>query len=179
MAIADSRAIDATGKTLMADYQRYYAESGAPALGQSFTMPGRDFATNFLATRNLILNVSAVLFRRTALLAALDRLGTELDQFKLAGDWRVYLEILTTQPGSVAWVAEPLNHHRRHERGITASLAPERHLDEIALIHTLAAERLDLDATARARQTADHQTLSDRFGVAKFDTALHNSMRPA
>jgi hypothetical protein len=183
MAIADSRAIDGAGKTLMGDYQRYYMECGATALGQSFTMPARDFAKRFLSTRNLILNVSAVLFRRTALLAALDRLGDELDDFKLAGDWRIYLEILTTGPesgtGSVAWVAEPLNRHRRHERGVTASLDPDRHLAEIATMHHLAAERLGLDSEARARQATDLDALADQFGVAKLDTALHNSMRPA
>ncbi|MBW4035787.1 MAG: glycosyltransferase [Proteobacteria bacterium] len=179
MAIADSRAIDATGTTLMPDYQNYYVESGAPDLDRSFVMSGRDFATRFLATRNLILNVSAVLFRRSALLAALDRLGPELLEWKLAGDWRLYLEILTTTDASVVWLAEPLNIHRRHDRGMTAALNARRHLAEIAGMHEIAATALDLDDAARQHQATDLAALADRFGVAITDIALHNFTGPA
>ncbi len=179
MAIADSRAIDDHGKTVMRDYQKYYIESSTPDLARSFVTSGRDFATRFLATRNLILNVSGVLFRRSALVVALDRLGPTLQDWRLAGDWRVYLELLAAETASVAWLAEPLNIHRRHERGVTAGLDAKRHADEIARMHVIAAERLSLDHAARDRQAAYHAMIADRWGVAKTDIALHNFAGPA
>ncbi|MDD2878375.1 MAG: glycoside hydrolase family 99-like domain-containing protein [Acidiphilium sp.] len=179
MAVADSRAIDAEGTTIMPDYQRYYVESGAPELGGSFVMPARDFATRFLATCNLILNVSAVLFRRSTLIDALDRLGSELEDWKLAGDWRLYLEILADREASIIWLAEPLNVHRRHDRGVTSGLDAERHVAEIGRMHAITAARLGLGATARKRQRAYLAAITDRFGVAKSSTALHKSTGPA
>ena len=100
--------------------------------------PAREFARRFLAERNLILNASAVLWRRASLLAALDRCGDDLDGYRLAGDWRLYLELLAASTGRVVVVAAPLNVHRRHAGGVTGSLAPGRHVDEVARVHALA-----------------------------------------
>ncbi|WP_174504716.1 glycoside hydrolase family 99-like domain-containing protein [Acidiphilium sp. C61] len=152
MAIADSRSIDADGNPLMPDYRRYYLEAGAPELATSMTMGAREFATRFLAVRNLVLNVSGVLFRRDSLLASLSRLGDELPTFRLAGDWRLYLDMLAHAAGNVVWVAEPLNIHRRHEAGATGTLAAAAHLEEIARIHDIADRLLDLDDDIRAAQ---------------------------
>ncbi|MCF3946048.1 glycoside hydrolase family 99-like domain-containing protein [Acidiphilium sp. AL] len=179
MAVADSRAIDSKGRTVMEDYQRYYIESEITDLAHTTVFEAQDFAARFLARRNLILNVSAVIFRRTALLAALERLGDEIETWRLAGDWRAYLELLAAGGGSVVWLAEPLNVHRRHDRGITQALDAERHLAEIARMQDIAAERLGLDDAARQRQSADRAEIALRFGVAKIDTALHNSTEPA
>jgi hypothetical protein len=52
----------------------------------------------------------------------------------MAGDWLLYAEALATA-GSVAYVAEPLNLHRRHGSGVTHNLPPVRHLDEIRRMH--------------------------------------------
>ena len=166
MAIADSRAVDDEGRTLMPDYRRYYAESGAADLATTMTLDARDFATRFLATRNLILNVSAVLFRRDPLRASLARLGDELATFRLAGDWRLYIDLLAHAAGPVVWVAEPLNVHRRHEGGATASLDGRTHLAEIARVQAIAADTLGLDDAARAAQRAWRDDLAARLGLS-------------
>lgn len=179
MAVVDSRAIDDEGKTVMADYQQYYVESGAPELSGSFVMRGHDFAARFLVTRNLILNASSALFRRTALLASLDRLGKDLATWRLAGDWRIYLDILAGNEGRIIWLAEPLNIHRRHDRGITRALDAKRHLAEIERMHGIAADLFNLDASARNGQAAYRAALASQFCVAKTDTTLHESIQPA
>lgn len=152
MAIAESRAIDADDNSLMPDYRRYYLEVGAPELAASMTMAARDFASRFLAVRNLVLNVSGVLFRRDCLLASLARLGDELPTFRLAGDWRLYLDLLAHASGDVVWIAEPLNIHRRHATGATGTLDAASHLAEIARIHDIAGGLLDLDGDIRLAQ---------------------------
>jgi glycosyltransferase involved in cell wall biosynthesis len=170
LAFTDSRAIGPDGATLMPDYQRYYAESGAPGLARSGIFSARDFARLYLAERNLILNVSAVVFNTKALASALDRIGAELAEWRVAGDWRVYLELLAGPDGEegdgeVVYLAEPLNLHRRHEHGVTHGLDKTRHFDEIARMQALARDRLRLNAGEIARQTAYLDTLARQFGI--------------
>lgn len=124
------------------------------ALKRTTLFEAKDFARRFLGERNLLVNVSAVLWRRTALLAALNRCGTELASWRLASDWRLYVEVLAESDGCVAYVAEPLNLHRRHGAGVTAGTTARRHLAEIGRMHRLTRKRLGLDEAARARQAA-------------------------
>lgn len=152
MAVAAARAIDADGATAMPDYQRYFVASGVTGLAASGVWEGRDFARNFLASRNLVLNVSGVLFRREALCAALEAIGDEIADWRIAGDWRVYLELLSGTGAKVIWRAEPLDLHRRHAGGVTESLDAARHVEEIGRAQTLAATRLGLDEAARREQ---------------------------
>ena len=134
MAFTDSRAIDADGQPLWPDHQAYYAESGAALLAADGVFDAADVLRECLAKRNLILNASAVLFRTSALVDALDRCGDALETFGMAGDWRVYAELLAGG-GRVAYVARPLNVHRRHGDSVTHRMPVERHLDEVARMH--------------------------------------------
>ena len=165
LAFCDSRAIDADGAPLSPSYQEYYAASGAAALAGGGLFPARDFARRFLAERNLILNASAVLWRRASLLAALERCGDDLDRYRLAGDWRLYLEVLAASNGRVGVVPASLNVHRRHAGGVTASLAPAQHVEEVARVQALACARLDLSPEAVRRQAAYRRSLARELGA--------------
>ena len=96
--------------------------------------PAGEFLRDCLAARNLILNASAVVWRRTALQQALRRCGADLADFTMAGDWRIYAEALS-QGGTVAYVARPLNTHRRHPASVTHRLPINRHLNEVTRMH--------------------------------------------
>ncbi|MDT7952947.1 MAG: glycoside hydrolase family 99-like domain-containing protein, partial [Acetobacteraceae bacterium] len=133
-AFADSRAIDAAGSTLWSDHQAYYRESGTTLLAQSGAIGADAFLRECLGARNLVLNASAVVWRRDALRGALARAGERAASFRLALDWRLYAEAVATG-GSVAYVAAPLNSHRRHPGGITARTDTAGHLDEIRRMH--------------------------------------------
>ncbi|GAA5264932.1 hypothetical protein ACOSOMT5_P1357 [Acidiphilium sp. MT5] len=180
MAISDACAIDEHGAVIMPDYQRYFTEAGAPELSRFGRFAARDFAQRFLAERNLILNVSGVLMRKDALAAALDRIGARLGQFKLAGDWLVYLEILAESDGCVLFLPEALNRHRRHASGVTQSLDAARHIAEIAAVQEIARERLDLDAGFAHRQRAYRDQLAIQLGVeqAAIAQAEHALQKP-
>ncbi len=165
-AFSDSRAVDAAGRELMPSYQSYYFQSGIRDLAASASWEAFAFAEKFLAVRNLIPNVSAMLWRREALLKALAGVP-DLEEWKLAGDWRLYLAALTGQEGRVAYEAAPLNTHRRHEAGVTARLDPAAHLAEIARLHAIAATALGLDEAAQAAQGAYRAELKAQFARAK------------
>ncbi len=109
-----------------------------------------------------MLNVSAVLWRRTALLAALDRCGDELAGYSVAGDWRVYVEVLTEPGATVAYVATPLNLHRRHAESVTHRLDGARLVDEIARLHKVIQTRLGPDKAVASRQANYLRSLARR-----------------
>lgn len=160
LAFSDSDAVNETGTRVMADYKSYYFDSAAQGLMADGVWQARDFAEKYLSTRNLIPNVSAVLWRRAALLKALDAVP-DLATWKLAGDWRLYLALLTTQAGEVAYVAAPLNRHRRHGAGVTQSLTVKAHLAEIERAQDFAAQALNLSPSALSAQAEDRARMAD------------------
>jgi hypothetical protein len=148
---AESRAIDAAGYPLWDDHQAYYRESGTELLARSRVIAAKRFLRECLGARNLVLNASAVVWRRDALRHALERAGDAINRFRLAGDWYLYAEALA-EGGTVAYVAEPLNLHRRHGRGVTHRLPPTQHLDEIKRMHRHMRELLGDDPGLIAEQ---------------------------
>jgi hypothetical protein len=156
LAFTDSRSVDAENRPVWPNYRDYYAAAaGEGALARDDVFLAFGFAQRFLGERNLILNTSAVLWRRASLLAALTRCDAELPAYHVAGDWRLYLEALTAEAASnVVYVAAPLNVHRRHAASATRQLDPARHVDEIRRIHRIAAQRLNGGAALRRRQQA-------------------------
>jgi glycosyltransferase involved in cell wall biosynthesis len=164
LAACDSRAVDAAGHTLWPDHRESFAAAQAEILAQDGLFAARDFARHVLVERNLLVNASAVLWRRGALRAGLARVGNELAKLRLAGDWRLYLDVLLAGGGSVAWVAAPLNLHRRHGGGVTARLAAGEHIAEVARLH----------ATIRAALPEVPQ-LAER--QARYRTALAEQLR--
>lgn len=171
-AFCDSRSIDSEGAPLAASYKSYYAtvEPGALAVDKVFS--GEDFVASRLSVKNLILNVSAVLWRREALVLAIKACETELAQLRVAGDWRLYIECLSAPAARVAYVAEPLNSHRRHARSVTQSLDAQTHVAEIAAMQDFA-RRLRALPDATVKRQADYldEVREQLLGAAKVKDA--------
>jgi glycosyltransferase involved in cell wall biosynthesis len=133
-AFCDSRAIDSSGNELSINYKQYYSKVGVGYLAEDERLAASDFAIRHLSERNLILNVSAVLWRKDCLRDALAHTAQHLDKVRLVGDWLTYISACTG-PGSVFYCAEKLNSHRRHESGVTSRMAIRKQVHEIALGH--------------------------------------------
>jgi glycosyltransferase involved in cell wall biosynthesis len=172
MGFCDSRMIDEAGEQTSPDYKSHYREAGGGMLRADGAWRGIEFARACLAVQNLIYNVSAVVWRRRALLAALERCGAAMSDFRLAGDWRLYVELLSAEEGSVVYVAEALNAHRRHAASVSQNLEPARHAAEIAAMHDLTAARLSLGAPARQLQADYLEEIKKTFRVSKSDKNL-------
>ncbi len=170
LGFCDSRAVDEDGRQTMPDYQSYYFDAGVTALSASGIWPAQQFARLALWKRNLIPNVSAVLWRREALLAAFARCP-DIADWKLAGDWRLYLAALTEGEGDVVYIAATLNTHRRHSAGVTATLGQAAHLREIAAMQAIAAEALALDKPACAAQAEDLARMEAKMPAPKAKEA--------
>jgi glycosyltransferase involved in cell wall biosynthesis len=151
---ADSKSIDGEGAHVYASYKPYFATIEPGALSRTEVFDGRDFVARYLCVKNTILNVSSVLWRREALLRALGICRADLRDLRMAGDWRIYLECLATPGAKVAYVADPLNVHRRHAASVTHSLKVQKHIEEIESMHNVARERFNLSKREAISQAA-------------------------
>jgi glycosyltransferase involved in cell wall biosynthesis len=167
MAFSDSRTIHADGSPQWESYKDYYATMEPQALARTEVFDGLEFVSRFLSVKNLILNVSAVVWRRDVLLHCLDACWENLATLRMAGDWRLYLEALSRPGARIAYEAKPLNVHRRHAQSVTHALAAELHLDEIARCHALARTTFELPELTYARQDAYVAEVRKQFTIAE------------
>jgi glycosyltransferase involved in cell wall biosynthesis len=155
LGFSDSKSVDAEGAPVYDSYKPYYATIAPGALSRTDVFEGREFATRFLGVKNTILNVSSVLWRREALLRALVACRDDLKELRMAGDWRIYLECLAAPGARIAYVADPLNVHRRHAASVTHSLKAQQHITEIERMHRIARDHFGL-AERETRAQADY-----------------------
>lgn len=166
LAFTDSRTVLGDGTPHLASYKSWYANIEPGALSTTEIFPAGEFVHRFLSVANLIYNVSAVVWRRDALLAALRSCEDELPDYRLAGDWRVYLEILRDTSARIGYEATPLNVHRRHADSNTDTLDANRHFAEIARCHGVVAELFpDIAESVAERQRANRRMAAGVLGV--------------
>jgi glycosyltransferase involved in cell wall biosynthesis len=174
-AFTDSRTIDVDGAAQWESYKGYYGSVEPGALSRTEIFDAGDFVRRFLATKNLILNVSAVVWRRTALLAALDACQAELREYRMAGDWRLYLQALSLPGARIGYEAAPLNVHRRHAQSVTHALAANRHVAEIARCHAAAQKAVALSPAIENAQARYRAEVAVQLGANAPETSVQTS----
>jgi hypothetical protein len=96
-----------------------------------FINSGLDECKNFLCFRNTVPNASAVLLRRVAV----EEIGGADEQFRLTGDWMLWIHILLQW--DVAFVARPLNYYRHHSQTVRNKNAGNGLLEQLKVIQAL------------------------------------------
>lgn len=165
----DSLLIDETSTVLGDSYKPYVNQIEQGAFDKSFDMDGREFLARYLSIKNVILNVSGVVFHRQTLLDAFNAVGDELCDYSVAGDWRLYAEICMREGSRVSYLAEPLNTHRRHKVSVTHVLKVEKHLAEIDGMHKFVASTVALNEKQQLLQVQSYNNaeLALRNGITK------------
>jgi len=164
-AFSDSGAIDGDGAPLWPNHKSYYTSVAADALSRTGIFEAGDFVHRFLSVKNLILNVSAVVWRRKALLDAMDACESDLQSYTMAGDWRLYLQALSGSGARVAYCAEPLNTHRRHAGSVSHALNADKHVAEIAACQTFARSAFILGPDLERSQETYLREVSAQLGA--------------
>ena len=154
LAFCDSKQIGAKGEHVSKSYRHYYANVNARLFAQDFLMRGDTFVADAMGVRNVIMNVSGVLWDREKLIHAFVNVADELPDYDLVGDWRIYLELLNNPNHSVAYVAEALNTHRRHATSVTQSLDMHQHVDEVRAIHQYIVDTVPMNVSMRSKMDA-------------------------
>jgi glycosyltransferase involved in cell wall biosynthesis len=176
MGFCDSKFLDAAAQHT--GYKPFLSIVEPDAMSRSEVFDGHEFISRFLSIKNLIPNVSSVLWRRDALMRALAGCQVELDHYHVVGDWRIYLECLSAPGAKLAFVSEPLNIYRPHPSGVTDSTDAQQHLDEISDIHCLIRERWPLPPATLASQAQYLDEFSQqRLGAAVLANPLRNNRR--
>ncbi|MHB1556755.1 MAG: glycosyltransferase family 2 protein [Isosphaeraceae bacterium] len=112
LAFCQSSVIGSDGRRYAEDYL-FATEDLSPTRWRShYVAPGAKEVETALSQRNTIPNASAVVFRRPAELEERE----DLERLRLGGDWLFYA--MRIRRGKIAFVPEPLNAHRHHERTV-------------------------------------------------------------
>jgi hypothetical protein len=104
-------------------------------------------------------------WRREALLEAMDASEAELRTYKMAGDWHLYLQALSTPGAQVGYCAEPLNTHRRHGASVTHALDANKHVAEIAACQEFARSAFALSEGVQKTQVGYLREVSVQLGA--------------
>lgn len=162
-AFSESATIDEQGKKLSNDYQYYYSSFGKNGLANELIMDSKDFAIEHLSIRNHVLSASSVIWKRDRLKTALDRAGSALFEFRVAGDWRLYLEACLMD-GQIGFTPDPLSIHRRHANSVTGSTNLLDQVREIKKIHDFSLDRYPSAKKLAKSMMAYRQELTERAG---------------
>lgn len=164
----DSSQIDENNKVIGASYRSYMetvidAKSKAFIQHENFVMSGTEFVAKYLSIKNIILNVSSVLWRRDTLLRILELTKSDHANLKIACDWKMY--VLAALTDKVGYVAKPNNVHRRHLTSVVHSSNSSRHFEEITIIQDFIASRLNLGKDILEKQQQYRQQLKKHFNL--------------
>ena len=152
-----------TVRPLGESYKDYYRSAAGNLMDRDFELRGEEFVSRCLAERNLVLNVSSVLWNRSRLNRTLQEEFDQILGYKLMGDWHLYAS--TALRGKVAYVSEALNVHRRHASSVTQSLDKREHLGEVRAVQEAITNWITMDRETRDRMRAYEQELSRQFGL--------------
>jgi glycosyltransferase involved in cell wall biosynthesis len=147
LAYSESKQIDEDGNLLAQNYLDYTKDI-SDRWQADYTRSGMEEIADSLTIKNTISNVSAVVFRRAALEAALEEIGDDLFSYKVAGDWLVYLHVL--RQGKIHFCSRSLNWHRRHTNSVTISVANTQHYDEVSELQKIARSMSTPSVAARS-----------------------------
>jgi glycosyltransferase involved in cell wall biosynthesis len=164
LAYCQSRQIGPDGIQLAPDYLEYVGDITGRDWRRRYRSEGLDEIRDCLSIKNSIPNVSAVMFRRTALTEALARFTPELQAaLPTAGDWWVYLQALAH--GACVYQPVALNDHRRHPDSVVARNLGEQHLREIAFLQGLARQSVDTTPDQDAAAEAWLRAVASQFDI--------------
>ncbi|MBI2720079.1 MAG: glycoside hydrolase family 99-like domain-containing protein [Rhizobiales bacterium] len=160
LVFTDSHQIDETGASLAHSYHYYYKDLGEDALTSDAIIDGAEFVRRYLAVKNVILNVSSVVWRREALLHVLEITRADHLTMRVACDWKMYA-LAALECGPVGFIAAPLNVHRRHSQSVTHARKADAHYQEIVAVQEFIAARVELDDATLVRREAYRKEVKD------------------
>lgn len=167
MAYSQSEQIDEYGQVLAPDYLSYTDELSTTRWLENYVADGASEVAGGLGIKNTLPNVSAALFRREPLLRVLREHIEEVAEYRIAGDWLVYLYLL--QQGKLAFEASSCNSHRRHASSVTLGSAARLHYDEVLRAQRAAQALFATDAHTRSAADAYTRSLRAHFGLSERD----------
>lgn len=162
LAYSQSSQINESGKVLANNYLGYTKDISIK-WQDSYFNDGRREVAEVLSIKNTIPNVSAVLFRRTALEEAFKDLGDDLYNYRVAGDWLIYIHTLLR--GRIFFNRSSLNRHRRHTNSVTSETEKDKHFREVCAVQRIARQLEEPSSEAAVKAQAYMKILEEHFNI--------------
>ena len=174
LAYCQSRQIDEHGREIAPDYLAYTAEISDTKWRRAYIRHGIDEIADTLVVKNTIPNVSAVLMRRPDL----SGIEQQLLALRNTGDWLLYIHLL--EQGSIAFVSEALNFHRRHSASVTIGHGGLNLMRETLIVQQHVLHRHGISPDTETKRDACLQTTYEYLGLHAEGPASyrdHESLR--
>jgi len=165
LSYCQSRQIDDGGDLLASDYLDYVADIDPRHWLTAHVIDGPTEAAQSFSIKNVIPNVSGVLFAAEPLRAVLDQHLEQILSHRVAGDWLVY--VLLLERGRIAFSPVPANAHRRHRQGVTLGNFNDALLQEIRSMQAFVASRFAVSPVTAAAASAYADRLAEQFALAR------------
>jgi hypothetical protein len=162
LAYCQSKQIDENGNVLAEHYLDYTGDVSDKWHGDHL-VDGLEEIGSALSIKNTIPNVSAVVFRRSSLQSAMENIGDRLFDYRVAGDWLVYMHVL--RQGKAYYRSKSLNKHRRHTVSVTTSTAVRSHFDEVLEMQQTAITMANPPPSAIEKARTYAAKLEKHFGL--------------
>ena len=163
MSYCESQMIDAAGTRLASDYSDYVRTVDSRHWRNHFANDGKEEVRQYMSIMNTIPNVSAVVFRRDVLQSVIRESIEDICRFRVAGDWRLYVEVLAK--GGVSFNPSPLNRHRRHNSGVTLGERMDLLIGEIRTMQGMVSSRFDVPPEIAVKASAYLDSLMPSQGA--------------
>ncbi|WOJ91128.1 glycosyltransferase [Methylocapsa polymorpha] len=179
LAYCDSQSIGAEGELLSQSYRFYTDSLSETKWLTAYVNRGDQEIAEALAIKNTIPNVSAVLFRREALVGCVE----SLKGFRYCGDWWTYVECL--RHGDIGFCPQVLNSHRRQvSTGVTqAGERESRGVEEAISIKLSIFATQDCDAsmiwTSLAQTVFEYEIRSRSIEEGRPSFAENEDLAPS
>lgn len=113
---------------------------------KSYVWTGKEENINHLSVTNTILNVSSVMWRKKDYTKIFEEAG----EFKVAGDWYIYYNIL--KDGKISWNHKALNYYRKHGSSVCTDVKAEIEFNEICRIQDEISKLYELPKEIKEKQ---------------------------
>jgi hypothetical protein len=165
MAYSESRQVDEAGNVMSDNYLNYVSDIDAEKWTHSWVRPGLDEVAESFAIRNTVPSASAAIFDRHAILTVLESHLDDISNLRVAGDYATYANLLS-RGGHIAFVADALNNHRRHERTVTTGSYGPTIVAEIARVQLLVRDLVPVRPEIRVRACQYLHELCTQFDIS-------------
>lgn len=113
---------------------------------KSYIWTGKEENIYHLSVTNTILNVSSVMWKKQDYSKVFEEAG----EFKVAGDWYIYYNILKN--GKISWNSTPLNYYRKHGSSVSTDVKAQIEYDEICRIQNEISALYELPQEIKEKQ---------------------------
>lgn len=146
LSYCDSARIDGNNQMIRYRSDDLYDMCRCGDWNTDYVREGEQEITEHLSVTNTILNVSSVIWKK----ADYSEIFTKAQEFKVAGDWYIYYQVLKT--GRISFLSKSLNYYRKHGSSVCTDIRADAEFTEICRIQDEISNNYNLPTEIKQKQ---------------------------